>query len=65
MKGINDLEYKDYRLEIVQLLTGFRYKTQQRATKRGTRGAKTNSMQDSWIDEKGESLVLPLVSFVT
>ena len=30
VKGVNHLEYKDYRLEIVQLLTGFRYREQQR-----------------------------------
>ena len=30
VKGINHLEYKDYRLEIVQLLTGFRYREQER-----------------------------------
>ena len=30
VKGINHLEYKDYRLEIAQLLTGFQYREQQR-----------------------------------
>ena len=63
VKGINHLEYKYYRLETVQLLTGFRYREQQREEQEELKQIPCKTLD--WWERRKLSMAITVFHYVS